>query len=334
MPRYFTKGDVLETAKEYDTWLNSLKKNIKTSDDTFTPPRYYEAILEYINKKIIPLDSIEIQRPFYPGGDYQKEAETYNAKSVVIDNPPFSMCGKIINFYVKNNIKFFIFTNGLTAFQYLSRDVHLLCPYAPLEYENGAIVNTCFIHNLLPQGVTISGELREKLSKLAVPKREKKKFQYPNEVLSVAQSLELVKAIKGEVTITNYKSTASLIHKGKKKRVFSKAIILSKSEQAKIDKIREEYNLLKSRDEYDIQKNSIIKKISIASALVTIIIVLFNWLPVITIASTIILILMIITIIISKNNKIKDETENEFDVEIIQFELSEKQRKDRDAIEN
>ena len=116
-------------------------------------------------------------------------------------------------------------------------------------------------------------------------------------------------------------------------------MILSKSEQAKLDKIREEHNLLKSREEYDAQKNSILKEISIASALVTIIsmvIVLFNWLPVITIIQTLILILVIITIIISENkvSKIKDETDNEFDDKIIKFELSEKQHRYRDALEN
>lgn len=340
MPRYFTKGGVLEPLKDYDTWFNNLRQNIKTSDDTFTPPKFYEAILEYINEKIIPIDSIEIQRPFYPGGDYQKEAETYNEKSVVIDNPPFSICSEIIEFYTKNNIKFFIFTNGLTIFNYLSKGLHLLCPYASLEYDNGARVNTCFVHNLLPKGVTISGELRERLLKVTVTqKKERKKYQYPNEVLSVAQSLELVKRFKGEVTIANYKGVSGLNYKGKQKKVFCKAMILSKSEQAKIDKIRKDHNLLKSRDEYDAQKNSILKKISIASALVTIIsmvIVSFNWLPLITIAPTIILILVIIAIIISENkvSKIKDETDNEFDDKIIKFELSEKQRRYRDALEN
>ena len=346
MPRYFTKGGILDPVKDYDTWINGLKKNVKTSDDTFTPPEIYEVILEYINEKIIPIDSIEIQRPFYPGGDYQKEAETYNEKSVVIDNPPFSLCSEIIEFYIKNNIKFFIFTNGLTTFNYLSRGVHLLCPYAPLEYENNARVNTCFIHNLLPEGVTISGELRErfieKQNKAINKNKKRNKYQYPNEVLSVAQSVELAGAIKGEITITNYKGVCGLNYKGKQKKVFCKVMILSKSEQAKIDKIRKEHDLLKSRDKNETQKNSILKKISIASALVTIIsmvIVLFNWLPIITIVPTIILILVISTIIISENkvSKIKDEKDekdNEFDDEIIKFELSEKQRRYRDALEN
>ncbi|OPG60911.1 hypothetical protein BGL87_08335 [Helicobacter pylori] len=171
MPKYFIKGGKLEQPKEYETWFNNLKKNVKTSDDTFTPPLVYEEVLKYINEKIIPIDSIEIQRPFYPGGDYQKDAESYNEKSVVIDNPPFSILSEILEFYIKNNIKFFVFANGLTVFHYLNRDVHLLCPYTSIKYDNGAKVNTCFIHNLLPKGVTLSGELRDRL--LALDKKTK-----------------------------------------------------------------------------------------------------------------------------------------------------------------
>ena len=57
-------------------------------------------------------------------------------------------------------------------------DVHVLCPYATLGYDNGAKVNTCFVHNLPPKGVTISCELRERLLRLEkTQKRERKKYQ-------------------------------------------------------------------------------------------------------------------------------------------------------------
>lgn len=58
MPRYFTKGGSLEPGEDYDTWLNNLKKNVKTSDDTFTPPKFYKLYLNILMKKIIPIDSI------------------------------------------------------------------------------------------------------------------------------------------------------------------------------------------------------------------------------------------------------------------------------------
>lgn len=198
--------------KDYYTWFNNLKQNVKTSDDTFTPPLIYEEVLKYINEKIIPIDSIEIKRPFYPGGDYQKEAETYNEKSVVIDNQPFSILSKILDFYEKNNIKFFVFTNGLTI--------------TAIEYDNGTKINTCCIHNLLPKGVTISGELRDRLDNLRKPNKTKRaKYTYPNEALSVAQSLELARRIKGDYTITNYKSVSGLNVNGKKSVLQSHASI-------------------------------------------------------------------------------------------------------------
>ncbi|MCQ2756230.1 hypothetical protein JT172_05370 [Helicobacter pylori] len=262
---------------------------IKTSDDTFTPPLVYEEVLKYINEKLIPIDSIEIQRPFYPGGDYQKDAETYNEKSVVIDNPPFSICSEILDFYTKKNIKFFLFTNGLTIFSHLDRDVHLLCPYLSIEYDNGAKVNTCFIHNLLPRGVTISGELRERFVTLHKQNKiKRKKFSYPKEVLSVSQSLELVKKIKGEHTITHYKGVSSLNYNGKQRKVFCKVMLLSKSEQEKLDKIK-------------IEQQEKLDKIKIEQQ--------------------------------EKLDKIKIEQQDNYD-DIIKFELSEKQKKYRDELEN
>lgn len=241
MLREITTGRRLRTTKDYDTWFNNLRQNVKTSDDVFTPPKVYEILLEYINEKIIPINSIEIQRPFFPGGDYQKDIENYNEKSVVIDNPPFSLTGEILDFYIKNNVKFFIFTNGITVFSYLNRDLHLLCPYITLEYENGARINTCFIHNLKPKGVTISAELRDKLKEVSKKRLVKrKKYEYPNEVLSVAESLRLSQTIKGEVTIESYRGVSEFDSNGKRNRIFCKAMILSKSEQEKIDKIRAE----------------------------------------------------------------------------------------------
>ncbi|GHR84366.1 hypothetical protein VN0664_07010 [Helicobacter pylori] len=60
------------------------------------------------------------------------------------------------------------------------------------------------------------------------------------------QSLELAKRLKGEVTIENYRGVSGLNHNSKQKKVFCKAMILSKSEQEKIDKIRAELGLIKN----------------------------------------------------------------------------------------
>lgn len=342
MPRYFTKGGVLEPIKDYDTWFNNLRENVKTSDDVFTPPLVYEEVLKYINEKIIPIDSIEIQRPFYPGGDYQKDAETYNEKSLVIDNPPFSICSEIIDFYTKNNIKFFIFTNGLTIFSYLNRDVHLLCPYAQIKYENGAKINTCFIHNLLPRGVTIGGDLRDRLKNLCKEsKTNRKKYSYPDEVLSVAQSLELAKIIKGDHTITNYKSISGLNVNGKQKKVFCKAMLLSNSEMEKLQKIKAECGLIKGKNKV-LKQTKNIKNINYAIMFLSVLGAtnLFYFyggnketITFVAIYSIIPIVLACLSIVEALKIEIANDNDDDDD-DTIKFEISERQHKYREAIEN
>ena len=335
MPRYFTKSGRLEPVKEYETWFNNLRQNVKTSDDTFTPPKVYEEVLKYINEKIIPIDSIEIQRPFYPGGDYQKDIENYNEKSVVIDNPPFSIISEIIDFYLKNNIKFFIFTNGLTIFNYLNRDVHLLCPYAMIEYDNGDKVNTCFIHNLLPRGVTISGDLRNRLGDLCEQNKIKRnKYSYPDEVLSVAQSLELVKQIKGEHTITNYKGVSGLNHNGKQKKVFCKAMLLSNSEKEKIQKIKAECGLIKNNNTTNSNQQE--RVLCITTSAICFFIMITALLPIpflipISLSAVAVVTSLLTALKISQQKNIDTTTDDDG---IITFELSGRQHRYREALEN
>lgn len=41
---------------------------------------------------------------------------------MVVDNPPFSILAEIIDYYLANNIKFFLFAPGLTCFNYLAKN--------------------------------------------------------------------------------------------------------------------------------------------------------------------------------------------------------------------
>ena len=92
-------------SKEYLSWLQNFEKR-NTSDDTFTPPAVYDIVLDYVNQHILNLDDLTVERPFYPDGDYQAHAQNYGENTVVIDNPPFSILSKIIDFYLQNNTKF------------------------------------------------------------------------------------------------------------------------------------------------------------------------------------------------------------------------------------
>ena len=227
--------------------------------------------------------------------------------------------------------------NGLTIFNYLNKDLHLLCPYVTIEYDNGAKVNTCFIHNLLPKGVTISGELRDRLLILSKQnKKERNKYSYPNEALSVAQSLELVKRINGEHTITNYIGVSGLNCNGKQKKVFCKAMLLSKSEQEKLDKIRAECGLTKSP--ITIQRKTE-KTLAITTAIFSLITIVTALLPlpflipIILSAVTMLTALLTATKIAKQNQEIIEKQNNDDDG-IMKLELSERQHKYREALEN
>ena len=91
--------------KTYEEFVEKFKPKL-TTDDCYTPPEVYEAVKDWAVKEY-KLEDREIVRPFYPGGDY--EHFNYIDGSVVIDNPPFSILSKIIDFYMERGIKFFLF---------------------------------------------------------------------------------------------------------------------------------------------------------------------------------------------------------------------------------
>ena len=75
-------------SKNYDEFVEKFKPK-KTTDDCYTPPEIYEAIKEwvYLRYGINPEDTV---RPFWPGADYK--SFDYSEDSIVLDNPPFSIC--------------------------------------------------------------------------------------------------------------------------------------------------------------------------------------------------------------------------------------------------
>ena len=54
---------------DYDGFVDKFKPK-KTTDDCYTPPAVYEAVIDYVNRNVSPLEGREIVRPFWPGGDY------------------------------------------------------------------------------------------------------------------------------------------------------------------------------------------------------------------------------------------------------------------------
>ena len=192
---------------DYESYIAKFQEKEKTTDDTYTPPDIYEAVLNYV-RSIYPMEGKEILRPFYPGGDY--EHAEYPEDGVVIDNPPFSMFTKICKFYSERRIPFFIFGPGLTIFSCLRYcSVVVIAPQ--IKFSNGAKIHCNFATNLIGDIlVTISPELSKAIA--ACPSQPQKakftKYQYPKELLGVT---DLQTMAKGTLPFSIKRNEAVLV---------------------------------------------------------------------------------------------------------------------------
>ena len=104
------RGEISEEDEEYQEFLEKFKLK-KTTDDCYTPPPVYDAVVRYV-EETYSVSRDKFVRPFYPGGDYVNES--YPEGCVVVDNPPFSILAEILRFYDSKGIKFFLFAPTLT----------------------------------------------------------------------------------------------------------------------------------------------------------------------------------------------------------------------------
>ena len=133
----------MSKSENYEEFVEKFKPK-KTTDDCYTPPEVYEAVAEWTASEY-KLDRENFVRPFYPGGDYKHF--DYDGK-IVVDNPPFSILSKIIDFYILHGVQFFLFAPNLLLFSILrNRDCTALIVDNSVTYENGARVETSFITN-------------------------------------------------------------------------------------------------------------------------------------------------------------------------------------------
>lgn len=172
---------------DYKGFVNKFKPK-KTTDDCYTPAIVYDAIAAWVVNKY-GVNKSDFVRPFYPGYDYT--AFDYSGK-IVVDNPPFSILGEIIKFYVNEGVKFFLFAPALTSLAHAEKSCCFICTDCSITYKNGANVNTAFLTNLEPYEIAVktSPELsaivdsaNEKAQKKAP---ELPKYSYPPEVVNVA----------------------------------------------------------------------------------------------------------------------------------------------------
>ena len=199
-----------DESEEYQEFVKKFEAK-RTTDDCYTPDLVYNAIADHVAEKY-GLNRKNFVRPFYPGGDYQKEK--YKATDVVVDNPPFSILMEIIRYYKEHGIRFFLFAPSLTSIGYV-RMCTVLQVFVDITYENGASVRTSFVTNLEPEDIATrtDHELYEKAQEAAdtVRKeqtRELPKYSYPNEVVTAAM---MGRYTKYDIPLTIYRSESVII---------------------------------------------------------------------------------------------------------------------------
>ena len=180
---------VKERLEDYEGFLEKFKTK-KTTDDCYTPPEIYDIIKNWVHEEVMPLDGVEIVRPFWPGGDY--ENYDYPENCVVLDNPPLSILAKIRRFYQERGIRYFLFGPYRTLASSVKEesDETFIITVADIVYENGAQVPTGFITNMAGSTrLWIAGSLHDRIADY-YKNREKVEmpvYDYPDNVVTTAR---------------------------------------------------------------------------------------------------------------------------------------------------
>lgn len=200
----------------------------KTTDECFTPARYYDAVKDWaVNEYGI---HSEICRPFYPDGDY--EHFDYSGK-IVIDNPPFSQYQKILNFYTNNEIAFFLFAPALTLFKYMP--TCFIITNTDIIYTNGAKVKTAFVTNLEPPGIRTAPDLTKTLRSLK-PRKGFRKTELPGSFLSSAHMLKYWRT-PFKIPMEHIEKKVSKTPEGK--QIYGGALVLKDEYKDEMERIKE-----------------------------------------------------------------------------------------------
>ena len=178
-------GELSDDDEEYQAFLAKFEAK-KTTDDCYTPDNIYDVVKNWCVVRY-GLKGKKIIRPFYPGGDYQKE--DYSGDCVVLDNPPFSIISEICAWYSDNGIKYFLFAPELTFLGINGGKENYVAAANGIIYENGAIVRTGFVTNMGDSKIISAPDLHDVIeaqNKINAQKNRKQlpKYTYPDEVLT------------------------------------------------------------------------------------------------------------------------------------------------------
>ena len=179
-------GELDENDPEYQEFVKKFEAK-RTTDDCYTPDVVYDAVAEWVASEY-NVSRANFVRPFYPGGDYQKER--YKPTDIVVDNPPFSILASIIDWYNERGIRYFLFGPQLTLLGTTANRCTCLAVGVQITYANGADVNTSFATNLESSDIACKADpsLFKKvndanLQNLGDNVRTMPRYTYPKEVI-------------------------------------------------------------------------------------------------------------------------------------------------------
>ena len=195
--------------EKYEAFVDKFKTK-KTTDDCYTPQNVYNAVAKWCCEEY-GIKEEDIVRPFYPGGDYEKFP--YTERSVVVDNPPFSILSQIIGFYQGKKIHFFLFAPTFTIMSYLRNNC--ICTIIIKEdiiFENGAKINISFLSNMerdviLRTNKKLKNIIKYENNKNDTIKKSFPKYIYPDNIITFNK----VSMIDGEKDLVIYKKDAVFI---------------------------------------------------------------------------------------------------------------------------
>ena len=230
-------GENVEEDEEYQEFLKKFEAK-KTTDDCYTPELIYDAVVEWVEKEY-GVKRKDFVRPFYPGGDYKNYE--YPKGSIVVDNPPFSILAEILQFYDKNDIKFFLFAPSLTLFSSSSSSCTAICICAGIIYANGAGVSTSFLTNLGDRSIRFRSapDLYNALDvanteNLKQMRKELPKYTYPDHIVTSTFVGRMSKyGVDFSVRVNESEPISALDHQKKEgKAIYGKGYLISEKAAA------------------------------------------------------------------------------------------------------
>ena len=230
-------GELDEDDPEYQEFVKKFEAK-RTTDDCYTPDVVYDAVADWVASEY-NVSRANFVRPFYPGGDYQKEK--YKPTDIVVDNPPFSILASIIDWYNERGIRYFLFGPQLTLLSSTAKRCTGIAIGVQITYANGANISTSFATNMEPADIFVRVDCRlynmvdaANREHMKTIRQQFPKYIYPKEVIMTPTLHQYAKngidfVIKKEECIYIDELDAQ---REEGKGIFGKGILLSENKTA------------------------------------------------------------------------------------------------------